>query len=142
MKSSKIKKILLGTVTIFSIFVAVLIIHIYWVTRPKSSDSSTIAMARIDIKEPISTKDCQQITTWLYQQKGIDHVLVNPSTQIAIFTYFPIKTKADIVVSNFKKSLPFKAERFVPTEAQMKSGCPINTNSPTYIVSKYLNQLF
>jgi hypothetical protein len=142
MKSSKIKKILLGTISIFSILVAVLIIHIYWVTRPKAPDNTTIAMARMDIKEPISAKDCQQIATWLYQQKGIDHVLINQSNQIAIFTYYPIKTKADVVVSNFKKSFSFKAERFVPTEAQMKSGCPINANSPTYIVSKYLNQLF
>lgn len=142
MKFSKIKKVLLYTLSIFSILVAVLIIHIYWVTRPKAPDSNTIAMARLDFKEPIKANDCQQITTWLYQQKGIDHVLINQTTQIAIFTYYPIKTKADVVVSNFKKSFSFKAARFVPTEAQMKSGCPINANSPTYIVSKYLNQLF
>lgn len=142
MKLKKAKKILLGAISIFSILVAILVIHIYWVTRPKAPDNSTIAMARIDIKEPISEQSSHQITTWLYQQKGVDHVLINQSTRIAIFTYYPIKTNADEIVGNLKKSLSFKVERFVPNEAQMKSGCPINANSPSYIVSKYLNQLF
>jgi hypothetical protein len=142
MKKTKIHIILIGAIATFSILVAVLTIHIYMVRKPFVPDSSTIAMARLDLKEPISTEDCAQITTWLYQQPGIDHVLINKSTQIAIFSYYPTKTSADQIVGNFKKNLSFKAERFVPTEAQMKSGCPINVNSPSYIVTKYFNQLF
>jgi len=66
---------------LFLFLVLVLAVHIYWVTRPKAPDANTKIMARIDIKQPITQADADKITTWLYQQKGIDHVLVNDSRE-------------------------------------------------------------
>jgi hypothetical protein len=94
------------------------------VTRNKAPDANTRIMARIDIKQPITDEDAGKITAWLYNQKGVDHVLVNPQSDIAIFTFAPIKNSADRIVSDFKASLPYKAERYLPAKAEMKGGCP------------------
>jgi len=136
------KRIVLWTVSVFAVLVMVLAVHIYIVTRPKPMDAHTRAMARIDIQQPITQADGQRITTWLYQQKGIDRVLVNPGTSIVIFTFFPIRTTASQVVSDFKADLPYKALRFIPTQAGLQNGCPVASTSVTFKVYSFFKHLF
>ena len=119
------KRIVLGILSVAGLLMIVLGIHIYVVTRPRPVDAHTRAMARIDIRQAITQADADRIAAWLYQQKGVDHVLVNPQTEIAVFTFFPIQTTANRIVSDFKAHLPYhKAERFIPREKALKSGCP------------------
>jgi hypothetical protein len=99
-------------------------------------------MARIDIKQPVAPEDAIKITTWMYQQKGIDHVLYNPESEIVVFTFFPIRTSADRIVSDFKASFHYKAERIVATEADLKNGCPVATTSATYTVYNFFKHIF
>jgi len=120
----------------------VLAVHIYIVTRPKPMDAHTRAMARIDIQQPVTQADAGRITTWLYQQKGVDRVLVNPGTAIVVFTFFPLKTTADQVVSDFKADLPYKAQRFIPTKAGLRNGCPVASTSVTFKVYSFFKHLF
>src|SRR5882762_3035027 len=91
------KRIALGALSVFGFLVIVLCVHIYVVTRPGPIDAYTRAMARIDIRQPMTQADADKITAWLYREKGVDRVLVNPRTNIAIFTFFPIKTTANQV---------------------------------------------
>lgn len=105
----------------------VLFVHIYMVTRPKAADAHAHTMARIDLKQQINQADANKITAWLYQQKGIDHVLCNPATAIVVFTFFPAQTTANEVVANFKNNLSYKAERYMPGPEDMQSGCPVMT---------------
>ncbi len=141
MNSKKIKKYLLISFSAVLFFVSVLAIHIYWINRPKAADANTIALARIDIKQPIDQEDAATISNWLYQQKAVDHVLVNPKTSIVVFSFYPIESNADKIVSNFKSALPYKAERFIPTEKQLQSGCPIAKTSMTYKIYTYFKNL-
>ncbi len=124
MKKRNWKRISLGVLSVFLLLAAVLFVHVYIVTRLKAPDGNTRIMARIDVRQPLTTADAGKITTWLYQQKGIDHVLVNPATSIIIFTFFPIRTSAGEIVSHFKAELPYKGDRFMPSEEAEKSGCP------------------
>jgi hypothetical protein len=112
------------------------------VTRPKAPDAYTIAMARIDLKQSITSEDASKIGAWLNLQKGIDHVLVNPQTNIVVFTFYPIKTTAEQIVHDFKANLPYKAERFVPTEADLQSGCPVASTSSSFKAYNFLKHLF
>jgi len=125
MKKSKTNKIFQWIIGSFLFLTLVVAIHVYWVTRPKSWDKNARIMARIDIKDSISKTDAERITYWLYQQKGIDRVLVNPSTRIVVFTFFPVKTTGNQIVDNFKSSFHFNASRYLPTEAEIQSGCPV-----------------
>src|SRR5882757_3650145 len=142
MKKRIWKRIALGTLSIFSLLVIVLCVHIYVVTRPKPMDAHTRAMARIDIRQPITQADADKITAWLYQQKGIDRVLVNPQSDIAVFTFFPVQTTANRIVGDFKASLPYKAERFIPSADAMKNGCPVASTSATYKVYSFFKHIF
>ena len=126
----KLKKITIGTVSVLLLLTVVLAIHIYIVTRPKAPDASTKAMARIDIKQHLTQEDAAKITAWLYhQQKGIDHVLVNAQSDIAIFTFYPVKTNANKIVSDFKATFNYQADRYVPTQEALAGGCPVASTS-------------
>jgi hypothetical protein len=136
------KRIALGVLSVLGLLVIVLCVHIYIVTRPKPIDAHTRAMARIDIRQSITQSDADMITSWLLRQKGVDHVLVNPRSDVAVFTFFPIQTTASRVVSDFKAQLPYKAERFIPDAAAMKSGCPVASTSISYKVYSFFKHIF
>lgn len=142
MKKKTWTRIAIAALSVFGLLVLVLAVHIYIVTHPKPMDAYTRAMARIDIRQPITQSDADKITAWLYEQKGVDHVLVNPKTEIAVFTFFPIQTTADRIVSDLKASLPYKAERYIPSAAAMKSGCPVASSSISYKICSWLKNIF
>ena len=136
------KKILAGTASVFLVLVAVLAVHIYSVTRPKAPDPNLRAMARIDIQQQIASEDSTRIINWLYQQKGVDHVLCNPQSSIVVFTFFPVRTTAGKVFADFTSSLNYKAIRIVPGEKDLKIGCPVASTSGTYKVYNFFKNLF
>jgi hypothetical protein len=141
MKRKTIKKILLYTFSVFTLLLLVLAVHIYLVYRPKAPDAYTKIMARIDIKQQITQTDANKISAWMFHQKGIDHVLVNPQTNIVVFTFFPIKTSGNQIVNNFKEQFHYKAERFMPTTADLKNSCPAAASSITYKIYKIITQI-
>jgi len=139
MKKWSWKRIALTVSAVFVFLVVVLMVHIYVVTRPHI-DASTRIMARIDIHQPIDKADADQITAWLYQQKGVDHVLVNPQSAIAIFSYAPVQNDANRIAQAFKASLPYgKAERVMPPKGTTR-GCPVATTSMTYKVYSFMKR--
>jgi len=141
MKRSRAKKILLYSSSGFLLLVAALAVHIYIVYRPKAPDANTRVLARIDIHQPISGADSTKITTWFYQQKGVDHVLVNPHSNIVVFTFFPLRSSGNQITQDFKKAFPFKADRFMPTSENLKHSCPVAASSFTYKVYKFITQI-
>lgn len=141
MKISILKKVAIWSSSIFLLLVVVLAVHIYVVTRHKPTASTRI-MARIDIKQPITPGDASRITTWFYAQQGVDHVLVNPKTDIVIFTYSPIKNNANELAENFKSTFSYEnSRRFVPTEEQLDASCPAAT-SFTFRAYKFIKHIF
>ncbi len=138
MKNEKGKKLFKRIMTVFGILTLVLAVHIYWVTRPKAPDPHTIVMARIDIKNSLNQDDANKIKTWLYQQKGVDHVVVNPKTQIAIFTFYPAKASGDEIVNKFQTSFNYDAKRYVPTKEEIANGCPALPPGVTQKISAFI----
>ena len=138
MKKSPLKKILLTSVSVFMVLVVVLCVHIYIVTRPQAPTAATIAMARIDLHQAISHQDAANITDWLYRQPGIDHVVCNPTMDNIVFTFHPAIAKANDIVSNFKTGMHYDhAVRYLPSEKEMQSGCPVASTSYTYKVYSF-----
>lgn len=129
-------------VTTFLVLVAVLSVHIYLVTRPKPADASTIALARVDFGNKITTVDSIAITDFLYHQKGVGNVLCNPAGNLAVFTFYPVKNSAENIIMSLNKKLPFRGKRFLPSKDQIKSGCPVASTSITYKTVKFFNHLF
>jgi len=141
MRKSLIKKILLYTGLFLVFATIVLSVHIYVVTRPKAPTEHTRIMARLDIKQNITQDDAAKITAWLYLQKGIDHVLVNPQSRIVVFTYYPVKTNADVITANFTSNLNYKAIRVIATKDDLASGCPVSNTSVTYKLYNFFKKI-
>lgn len=142
MKRSTVKKGLKYMSIAMLFFVAVLVVHIYIATRPKAPTVHTVAMARLDIKQHIDQQGADRVTGWLSQQKGVDHVLCNVESNIVVFTFRPFQTSANNIVAAFKKQLPYKVERYVPTQEEMQRGCPVATTSLTYRVYQFFRSNF
>lgn len=140
MKTKLIKKIAIGISTVFILLVMVLAIHIYVVTQHKYVDTNALVMARIDIKQDIKQGDADRIAAWLYQQKGVDHVLCNPQSDIVVFTYYPTKGDANKITADLQHSLGYKANRYLPGKEELKSGCPVASDSKTYQLYTYLKK--
>ncbi len=142
MKQQKGKKLFRSILIVFGFLTVVLAIHIYWVTRPKTPNPNSIVMARIDITNSLNQKDAYKIKTWLYLQKGVKHVLVNPKTQIAIFTFYPAKTSGDQIVKKFQAAFNYNAKRFVPTKEEMANSCPALPENITQKISTFIKYNF
>lgn len=141
MKIKTIKKITIWAFSVSMFLIVVVAVHIWAVYRPKAPGPDTKVMARIDLKPSISQVDAGKIATWMYHQKGVDHVLVNPDTRIVIFTFFPIKASGNDIVKNFNAELPYKGNRFMPTEKQLASSCPVAGSSFYYKVYKFIDNI-
>jgi hypothetical protein len=136
------KKIALTATAVVGLGTVVLAVHIWWVMHPRI-DATTRIMARIDIRQPVQQADADKITAWLYQQKGVEHVLVNPKAEIAIFTYAPVKNDGDVITQHFKQELPYpQATRIKATEGEMAMGCPVAGASLAYKVYKFIDNIF
>lgn len=133
---------MLGCLSIFVGLVLVLGVHIYMVTRPKAPDAHTQIMARIDIKENISKEQADKIAAWMNQQNGIDHVFINAATRIVVFSFYPVKTSASKLVHDFKASFNIPADRYMPSEEEMKNGCPVASTSSTYKAVTFFKRIF
>jgi len=140
MKNTKIKKVLgIGLLTIFSLSL-ILIVHIYLVYKPKAPGQYSKALARIDLQQSISPSKLGPIESWFHEQKGIDHVLVNPQNHIIIFSFFPIQTGANQIVKNFKEHFNLKAQRYIPSQEELKHSCPVS-GSFGYKIYQVISQI-
>lgn len=137
-----IKKALVVCGCIVLSLVVLLAVHIYMVTRPKAPDANTVVMARLDIKQAVNQQDADKITAWLYEQKGISHVLCNPDNRIAIFTFFPVQLNADAVAARLQAQLGYQVARYVPTAAELKSGCPASAGPVSSRLMSYFKRVF
>lgn len=140
--NKKLKQILLWAGGISFCLIVTLAVHIYMVTRPKPPGANTRIMARIDIREDISQQDADKISGWLYQQEGIDRVMINPATKIVVFTFFPVKTNADRIVNSFQTALHYSSKRYMPGAEEMQNGCPAMAQSFTARLTGVFRYLF
>lgn len=129
MKRKFITKILLRSLTVIGILFFVLCVHLYFVTRPKAPGPNTVAMARIDFNQVITKDDAVIISSWLYQQPGVNHVLCNSESAIAVFSFHPFKTNANKVIHDFIAATKYKADRYLPSKEELQNSCPVMNNS-------------
>ncbi|MBX2905577.1 MAG: hypothetical protein KF744_06030 [Taibaiella sp.] len=121
-------RIWLSVAGVLLLLTAVLCIHIYVVTRP-GPPTDRMVMARIDFRQDIDANDALKIVKWLYAQPGVNQVLCNDKSDIAVFTFSTAKNDANSIVAAFKDQTGYKADRYLPSEKEMRSGCPMNYGS-------------
>ena len=141
MKERKWKKIALWATGTFVALTAVLAIHIWWVMKPRI-DAHTEVMARIDLLQPVRPGDAAAIQAWLYEEKGVRHVLVNPTSRIAVFSFSPLENDANRIVAGFTTHTAYRhATRYLPGAAALSGGCPAAATNLTYRVFAFLKRI-
>lgn len=123
------KKMATIVASVTLVLTIVLCVHIYMVTHGSKHEEAQRVMARIDFKQDINEDDANKITGWLYAQRGVDHVLCNAATNIAVFTYSPQQNDANAILADFKLNTDYKAERYMPSKEAMMAGCPVAVGS-------------
>lgn len=141
MQKKKIKKIVIISVSSLLFLFLVLCVHIYIMMKPGKPDAKTVAIARIDFKQDINQADANKISTWLYSQNGVQHVLCNDKTDIAVFSFYPAKVSADNLTANLVSTLDYKAVRFKPDPKDMTKGCPYAGSSFAYKIYNFMNNV-
>ena len=138
----KIWKTIIISFSVAFILFTVLCIHIYVMMKPKPADASTIAMARIDVKQNINKQDADKISAWLYNHKGVQHVLCNPQTRIVVFSFYPMQVNANKLTAGLSSSLNYKTVRYMPSEQDMMKGCPVAASSFSYSIYNFIKNTF
>ena len=142
MRKRKWKRIAITAGSVLVLGTVVLAFHIWWVMRPRV-DATTRIMARIDIRQQIDPAGAERITAWLYRQKGVEHVLVNPKVGIAVFSYSPLQNNAIVITQQFRQELAYSgAARVMPSETEMAMGCPVAATSFAYKAYKFMTHIF
>ena len=99
--------------------------HIWWVTRPHV-DAGTRVMARIDLHQRVDRGDAERIRSWFYKQHGVKYVLVNPASEIAVFSFAPLQNDVNRIVREFKTEMGYdRAVRYLPAAGLAGGGCPM-----------------
>jgi K+-sensing histidine kinase KdpD len=123
MRKLNLNKIAIISCTFIATFAIASAAHVYSIKQGKKANESTVSMARLNFSNPITNADVAIITYWL-KQNGAKAVMVNTTYNNAVFTYAPLKTNVNSLVDLFNKTTNYKATKYSPSEAQMKSGCP------------------
>ena len=135
------KRIALWTSGVFVGLTVILMVHIWWVMKPRI-DAKTRVLARIDLHQRVDPSDAAKIKDWLYQQKGVKYVLVNPQAKIAVFSFAPIENDGNRIVKDFKAQAGYPdAVRYLPAVDPNASGCPVATTSVAYKAYAFMKRI-
>ena len=141
MRKKKIKKTIIISLSAVLFLFVVLCAHIYIMMKPGKPTATTVALARIDFKQDINNVDANKITTWLYNQQGVQHVLCNDKTDKVVFSFYPARVSANALATDLSSSLNYKAVRYIPSEKDMSKGCPYASSSFAYKVYNFINNI-
>ncbi len=136
------KKIVLWTFASLLVLFVVVCAHIYIVMKPKAPGPNAVALARIDFKQNISATDANLIAGWLYSQEGVAHVVCNPASKTAVFSFHPATANASDITNSLAANLHYNATRFIPSAQDMASSCPVAGTSFTYKVYDMMSKIF
>ncbi len=128
--------------SVFILLCAVLVVHIYLVTKSHKSKGDTRQLSRIDFKQPVDATEASKIRSFVKHLNGVQSTFFNVDNGILVYTYLRDKQTSENVYNQLIKFGNYKAERFKVDESA-PTGCPIiDKKSFTYTVSSYIQKLF
>lgn len=122
---------------LFALFI-VLAVHIYSVTKPVYYDNNDLQLARIDFRQDLDAAEASKVRSFVMAMPGVQNVMFNEHDRTLVYGYTLGQQTSENVFTSLMRSGDYKAVRFIPTEEQMASGCPMgggNKNSFVYRAS-------
>jgi hypothetical protein len=143
MKKGKFLKLLIWSGSAFLVFIAVLVTHIYLVTRiSKNQDERVRQLSRIDFKQNIDTQEADKIRAFVNGLSGVENSYFNLDNDILVYSYLVEKQNSFNVYNKLIAFGNYKAVRYVVNETNAQSGCPIGTDktSISYKIAAYISK--
>lgn len=142
MKKNILKQIVITLSLTVLVCTGILVVHIYSATHKQQTPLANKQLSRIDFLEPIDSVDALNIRYQVASMPGVESTYFNHASNILVYTYAPDKQTSAAVFENLLKTCNYKAKRYVVSQEELASGCPIgNHNSFTGKVSAYITAL-
>jgi hypothetical protein len=123
-----IKKFVLWFSSIVIVLFAVLVFHIYIVTRSKNHGEKQRQLSRIDFKQAIDSAESVRIKRFVAHLEGVSATYFNMKDHILVYTYVVGKQTSEDVFNKLVDFGHYKAERYIVDAATAKTGCPMMDN--------------
>jgi len=124
MKKRKILKILFVSFSIVSVLFAVLVAHIYMVTKNKMAQPDDRQLSRIDFTQKPDSMEANKIRSLVAHLDGVESTFFNVKDGILVYTYSLKKQNSIGVYNKVMNSGNYRAKRFVVDASQAPKGCP------------------
>lgn len=145
MKNNKklFKKIAIWTVSIFSLLVVVLVVHIYLVTRLADPlPNHDIYLSRIDFKESVDSTEATRIMNHVRTMDGIANAHFNIAAGTLVYGYKKDVQNPENVYAEVAKFTSLKSERLILSEEDIAKGCPaFDKNTFTYKFGEFVKNV-
>lgn len=127
MKKKIIIRIAAGIVGLTLILFIVLCVHLYGIVKQRHEQTSNLTqLSRIDFKEPIDSTNALKVKSFVSSMPQVKGTYFNIPAGLLVYGYAPGTMKPEQVfekVMNFTEH-KYKAERYIVSAEQMKTGCP------------------
>jgi hypothetical protein len=143
-RRKRLKRFLWIFASLSLLLFAVLVVHIYSVTKPVKYDNNDLQLSRIDFKEDIDSIEAAKIRSFVASLPGVQNAMFNTQDNILVYGYSLGKQTSTEVYNQLIKFGHYKAEKFVVSAEQLNSGCPMgkNKNSFVYKLSAFIYNCF
>jgi|GEM_PF-528642 len=142
--AKKLKKYVLIFSAVIMILFAVLMVHIYMVTKPVNYDNNNLQLARVDFKQTIDSSEAAKIRHFVASLPGVQNTMFNLQDGILVYGFLLGKQTSDNVFQQLMYQGHYKAEKFVPDEDMKTNSCPMagkDRSSFVYRITAYIYKL-
>ncbi len=133
------KKITLVTFSIFFLLLIVLVIHVYTVTHKALTENEKTQLSRIDFKQKIDSTQANQIQSFVTGIEGVKTTYFNIPDGILVYSFIQGKQTSENVFNLLMNTKRYKAERYIVTAEQAKTGCPAGYGANSSVMNKIMN---
>ncbi len=132
MKNQNLKRTLRFTLILFVGLLASLAIHLFLINKAKENQK-VFAMGRIDFKAQTAQENLTGIREYTASINGISNAIYNSQERVLVFIYEPKIVDAEMVLNKVKNHSKALATRYISSETELKSGCPVDLNKFSFI---------
>lgn len=141
--NNKRKKIIVWSIGIFAFLLTALVVHILISTQTVRNDDRVRQLSRIDFKEPVDSLTAIKIKNTINAMEGVDGSFFNIQQGTFVFIFYPKQQSTEAIFNKVMSLGNFKAERYMPSDANAAAGCPVmDKSSFLYRVGVYFSNLF
>jgi hypothetical protein len=133
MKTKKILKITVISLSVAVVLFVALIVHLAMVINDKPVEPDDRQLSRIDFMQKVDSAEAGKIRSFVAHLDGVESTFFNVKDGILVYTYSLQKQSSQGVYDQLMQSGNYKAKRFVVSEDQAATGCPAMGGNKSFI---------